>query len=200
MGPLRPAGAVLLKEQSRGRRALSCTSASRRNLADFGRRSAYLIDSAGTNSVCVAQLFAANEPLNATGAGGRNSCCRCSMAGNRLCLGAGSPSKDGSGTAIDRETGAPGCQQKRFDANDSGQCHCPGFAVQTTGLLVCGKCTGHRHPHFLWKKSRVHPDREFYHPTERSQPSVQHLRQFCRFSRARGSGGDKRADRFGTER
>ena len=72
--------------------------------------SAYLIDSAGRNSVCVAQLFAANEPLIATVAGRQVGCCWFSMLGNQLRLGARSPSKDDLAAAIDRETGASGGQ------------------------------------------------------------------------------------------
>ena len=74
-------------------------------LADFGRWSAYLIDSAGRNPLCVAQLFAANEPLIATVEGRQVGCSLFSVHGNQLRLGARSPSKDDLAAAVDRETG-----------------------------------------------------------------------------------------------
>src|SRR3984893_6528404 len=69
---------------------------------------AYLIDSAGTNSVCVAELFPTNEPLIAKGAGRQDCLGWYSMVGNRLCLGARSPCPHGIPAAIDCETGPSG--------------------------------------------------------------------------------------------
>jgi hypothetical protein len=83
---------------------------SRLKLADFGRWSAYLIDSAGRNPVCVAQLFAANESLIATVEGRQVGSSRFSVLGHQLRLGARSPSKDDLAAAIDRETGGSGGQ------------------------------------------------------------------------------------------
>jgi hypothetical protein len=74
-------------------------------LADFAGWSAYLIDSSGRNPLCVAQLFAANEPLIATVEGRQVGCFGFSVHGNQLRVGARSPSKDDRTAAIDRETG-----------------------------------------------------------------------------------------------
>src|ERR1700738_833993 len=100
---------------------------------------AYLIDSAGTNSVCVAELFPTNEPLIAKGAGRRDCLGWYSMVGNRLCLGARSPCTHGTPAAIDCETGPSGDRPKRLGANESRKCYCPSLIVQATGLPVWGK-------------------------------------------------------------
>jgi hypothetical protein len=173
---------------------------SRINLADFGRWPAYLFDSAGRNSVSLAQLLVANEPLIATVAGVRNGCCWFPMVDGQLRLGANSPSKHGRAATVDRKTSAPGRQPIRLGTDDARKRYGSGFALQTASLFVRGTTACHRHSYFFRQKSRVYPGGRFYDHPERSQPPVKHLRQLCRFEGSYCSRWGKCADRFRAER
>src|SRR5438876_9397989 len=129
-----------------------------RDFCGLAISTAYLIDCAGRNPVCVAQYHATDEPLIATVAGW-HFYFEFSVDGSRAIRGGGSSSQTHSSAATHFQAAAANDLPNCFGANDSRERLGAGLIIHATGVCLCRRSACDRYSDFIGKEGRIHANR-----------------------------------------